>query len=120
MRQKIMKLLDQAREGLPLKDNSYRTEQSYLDWIRPYILFHHKELAGPEIQAFMPLSRSAGSIRVTNRPALDLVKIQGEWKAAVSKCQEGALKVCRIMFIETRRLIGKKWKNALKNQRLSA
>ena len=68
----------------------------------------------------MPLLRSAGLIRVTNRPALDLVKIQGEWKAAVSKYQEGALKVCRIMFIETRRLIGEKWKNALNNQRLSA
>lgn len=36
------KLLDQLREILRLKHYSYRTEQSYVDWVRRFILFHGK------------------------------------------------------------------------------
>ena len=34
------KLLDQMREIMRLRHYSIRTEQSYCDWIRRYILFH--------------------------------------------------------------------------------
>ncbi len=51
------KLLDQLRETLRLKHYSYRTEESYVDWVRRYILFHHKrhpaEMGAPEIRAFL-------------------------------------------------------------------
>ncbi len=51
------KLLDQARDILRAKHYSYRTEQSYLDWMRRFILFHDKrhplEMGAPEIQAFL-------------------------------------------------------------------
>ncbi|MEJ5202774.1 MAG: phage integrase N-terminal SAM-like domain-containing protein, partial [Anaerolineales bacterium] len=51
------KLLDQARELLRAKHYSYRTEQTYLDWMRRYILFHNKrhplEMGASEIQAFL-------------------------------------------------------------------
>src|SRR5574341_2057682 len=51
------KLLDQARDLLRAKHYSYRTEQAYIDWMRRYILFHHKRHPGdmgtPEIQAFL-------------------------------------------------------------------
>ncbi len=51
------KLLDQARELLRAKHYSYRTEQTYIDWMRRYILFHNKrhpiEMGAPEIQAFL-------------------------------------------------------------------
>jgi len=51
------KLLDQARDVLRLKHYSYRTEETYVDWIRRYILFHQKrhpnEMGTPEIQAFL-------------------------------------------------------------------
>ena len=51
------KILDQVRDALRLKHYSYRTEESYVDWVKRYILFHHKrhpaEMGGPEIQAFL-------------------------------------------------------------------
>ncbi len=51
------KLLDQLRETLRLKHYSYRTEASYVDWVRRFILFHDKrhptEMGAPEIQTFL-------------------------------------------------------------------
>jgi integron integrase len=51
------KLLDQMREALRIKHYSYRTEKAYLDWVRRYILFHHKrhpaEMGAPEIRAYL-------------------------------------------------------------------
>jgi len=51
------KLLDQVSEALRLKHYSIHTEESYLAWIKRYILFHHKrhpqDMGGPEIQAFL-------------------------------------------------------------------
>lgn len=51
------KLLDQARDHLRAMHYSYRTEETYLDWMRRYILFHQKRHPGemdvPEIQAFL-------------------------------------------------------------------
>ena len=51
------KLLDQVRDVMRLKHYSYRTEQSYVDWIRRYILFHNKrhprEMGSSEIEAFL-------------------------------------------------------------------
>jgi hypothetical protein len=47
-----MRLLDQVRDAIRLKHYSYRTEQSYVQWIRKYILFHNKrhpnEMGVPE------------------------------------------------------------------------
>ena len=36
------KLLDQVRNALRLKHYAYSTEQSYVQWIKRYILFHGK------------------------------------------------------------------------------
>jgi hypothetical protein len=51
------KLLDQVRDRIRTKHYSLRTEQSYVQWIRRYILFngkrHPKELGGPEVEAFL-------------------------------------------------------------------
>jgi len=51
------KLLDQVRDVLRLKHYSFRTEQAYVDWVRRFILFHHKrhpaEMGAPEIEAFL-------------------------------------------------------------------
>src|SRR5262245_754149 len=41
-----LRLLDQCREVLRFHHFSYRTEQSYLDWIRRFILFHGKRHPG--------------------------------------------------------------------------
>lgn len=57
MESRPKKLLDQVRDVLRLKHYSYRTEQSYVNWIRRYILFHNKthprEMGVPEIEAFL-------------------------------------------------------------------
>ena len=51
------KILDQVSDAIRLKHYSYRTEQTYKEWIRRYILFHNKrhpkEMGAPEIQAFL-------------------------------------------------------------------
>lgn len=51
------KILDQVSDAIRLKHYSYRTEQTYKEWIKRYILFHHKrhpgEMGAPEIQAFL-------------------------------------------------------------------
>jgi integron integrase len=57
MNAKPKKLLDQVRDQLRLKHYSYRTEQSYIKWIRRYILFHNKrhpnEMGREELRAFL-------------------------------------------------------------------
>ncbi len=57
MYEKPKKLLDQVRETIRIKHYSYRTEQSYVDWIRRHILFHDKrhpmEMGGSEIKQFI-------------------------------------------------------------------
>jgi integron integrase len=51
------KLLEQVSDSLRLKHYSYRTEETYLTWIKRFILFHGKrhpkEMASPEIEAFI-------------------------------------------------------------------
>jgi integron integrase len=51
------KLLDQVRDALRVKHYAYNTEESYVQWIRRYILFHNKrhpkDMAEPEVQAFL-------------------------------------------------------------------
>ena len=37
-----LKLLDQVSEVMRFKHYSIRTETSYRDWIKPFILFHSK------------------------------------------------------------------------------
>jgi hypothetical protein len=51
------KRLDQVSDTIRTKHCSYRTEQTYKDWIKRLILFHHKrhpkDMGAPEIQAFI-------------------------------------------------------------------
>lgn len=51
------KLLDQVRDVLRVKHYFYRTEQTYVYWIRRFILFHNKrhpiEMGTAEVTAFL-------------------------------------------------------------------
>jgi integron integrase len=51
------KLLDQMRDKLRLKHYAYKTEKSYLNWAKRYILFHNKrhpkEMGNAEIEEFL-------------------------------------------------------------------
>ena len=57
MQQRPKKLLDQVREAIQLRHYSYRTEETDVQWIRRYILFHNKrhpiEMGRTEIEAFL-------------------------------------------------------------------
>jgi integron integrase len=51
------KILEQVSDAIRLKHYSFRTEQTYKEWIKRYILFHNKrhpgEMGAPEIQSFL-------------------------------------------------------------------
>lgn len=51
------RLLDQVRNKIRLKHYSIRTEQSYLDWIRRFIVFHNKRhpnsMGAQEVEQFL-------------------------------------------------------------------
>lgn len=51
------KLLEQVRKQIRLKNYSIRTENSYAQWVRRYIVFHEmrhpREMGVPEIEAFL-------------------------------------------------------------------
>jgi len=51
------KLLDQMRESMRARHYRPRTEETYCEWVRRYILFHQKrhpaEMGEPEINAFL-------------------------------------------------------------------
>ena len=57
MSQPPVKLLDQVRRKIRLKGYSIRTEKSYVEWIRRFILFHNKrhprEMGKAEIENFL-------------------------------------------------------------------
>lgn len=54
---KIVKLLSQVRHYIRLKHYSLRTEESYISWIKRYILFHNKrhpkDMGEKEIKEFL-------------------------------------------------------------------
>lgn len=51
------KLLDRMRDAVRLRHYSLRTEQSYVQWVRHFILFHDKRhpvmMGSPEVEAFL-------------------------------------------------------------------
>jgi len=72
------RLLEQAREKLRAMHYSYRTEQTYLDWMKRYILFHGKrhprEMGAQEIEAFVShLANDRGVSASTQTQALSAV-----------------------------------------------
>lgn len=52
-----LRLLDQVRASLRRQHYAYTTERSYVDWIKRFILFHHKrhpaEMGSVEVEAFL-------------------------------------------------------------------
>jgi integron integrase len=57
MEHRPKRLLDHVRDAIRLKHYSIRTEESYVTWIKRYILFHNKrhpkEMTTAEIEAFL-------------------------------------------------------------------
>jgi integron integrase len=72
------KLLDQLSDALRTRHYSYRTEETYLEWVRRYILFHNKQhpadLGADEIRAFLVhLARDRNTAASTQNQALSAI-----------------------------------------------
>lgn len=54
-----------------MKHYSIRTERVYLDWIKRYILFHHKihpaQMGAPEVEAFLSHLAVAGKVAASTQ-----------------------------------------------------
>jgi len=75
---KDKKLMDQVSDALRTRHYSYRTEQTYKDWIKRYILFHDKrhpkDMGEEEIRAFIAyLSNDRNVATATSNQALSAV-----------------------------------------------
>lgn len=71
MESRPKKLLDQVRDAIRLKHYSYRTEQSYVAWVRRYILFHNKrhpnEMGHAEVEAFLTYLAVDGQVSASTQ-----------------------------------------------------
>jgi integron integrase len=65
------KLLEQVSDRIRLKHYSYRTEETYIQWIRRYILFHNKrhpkDMGVPEIEAFLSHLAVEGNVAASTQ-----------------------------------------------------
>lgn len=68
---KALPLLEQVRAVIRFRHYSLRTEQTYLDWIKRFILFsgkrHPRDLGAPEITAFLTHLAVEGNVAASPR-----------------------------------------------------
>jgi hypothetical protein len=72
------RLLDQVRDVIRFKHYSIRTEQSYLSWIKCFILFHHKrhprDMGADEVTRFLTDLAVRGNVTAsTQNQALNAI-----------------------------------------------
>jgi len=95
------KLLDQVREAIRLRHYSIRTEQAYTDWIKRYILFHHKkhpqEMGAAEVERFLTHLAVQGKVAAsTQNQALsallflykEVLKVDLPWLSEVKRAKK--------------------------------
>jgi len=95
------RLLDQVRGVIRLKHYSIRTEQSYLGWIRRYILFHKKrhprEMGGEEVTQFLTDLAVHGNVTAsTQNQALnailflykEVLKVELPWMDGIHRAKK--------------------------------
>lgn len=65
------KLLDQVRDKIRVKHYSIRTETQYLQWIKRFILFHHKrhpkDMGAAEVEAFLSHLAVEGNVSASTQ-----------------------------------------------------
>ncbi len=71
MENRPKKLLEQVSDQIRLRYYSYRIEETYLQWIRRYILFHNKrhpkDMGVPEIEAFLTHLAVEGNVSASTQ-----------------------------------------------------
>ena len=104
MPDKPSKLLDQARKRIRAKHYRLRTEQTCVQRIRRFIVFHDmrhpKELGGPEVEAFLTnLGTQRKVAAPTQTPALcavlflykEVLGIQRPWLEHVTRAMKSSI-----------------------------
>ena len=68
---KAPKLLDQVRDKIRLKHYSIRSEQTYVDWTKRFVLFHHKrhpaEMGAAEVEVFLTHLAVEGKVAASTK-----------------------------------------------------
>jgi hypothetical protein len=66
-----VRLLDQVRQRIRFRHYSIRTEHSYVEWVRRYVLYHGKrhprELGPREVEAFLTHLAVAGKVSASTQ-----------------------------------------------------
>ena len=94
------RLLDQVRERIRYLHYSIRTEEAYVHWVKAFIRFHDRrhprEMAGPEVEAFLSWLAAERDVAVcTHRQALSALlflysKVLGQempWMQSIGRPQ---------------------------------
>ena len=85
------KILDQVSDAIRLKHYSFRTEQTYKEWIKRYILFHNKrhplEMGPAEIQAFLSHLATEKNVAASTHTSPGSLARSGEWRETTSPSQ---------------------------------
>jgi integron integrase len=113
------KLLDRVRDAIRLKHYSIRTEQAYTDWIRRFILFHHKrhpsDMAELEVTEFLTyLARDQNVAASTQNQALsallflykEVLKQEIGWLDSVERAKKPVKLPVVLSPDEVRKLLG--------------
>jgi Phage integrase, N-terminal SAM-like domain len=77
------KLLDRLRDALRLKQYSRRTEKSYCQWVRRFVVFHHlrhpQKMGAAEVAAFLThLARDRHVAASTQNQAVEWLLIRND------------------------------------------
>ena len=80
------RLLDRLRDRIRLKHYSIRTEKTYLDWNRRFILFHNKKhprtMGTQEVEQFLTYLAVNGRVLL---PALK-IRLLAQYFSCTKKC----------------------------------
>ncbi len=111
------KLLDQVRDAIRLRHYSIRTEQSYTDWIRRFIIFHKKrhpgDMAEAEVTEFLTHLARVGNVAAsTQNQALsallflykEVLKVEIGWLDNVERAKKPAKLPVVLTAEEVRRI----------------
>ncbi|MGD9603258.1 MAG: integron integrase [Gammaproteobacteria bacterium] len=114
------RLLDRVREALRVRHYSLRTEESYLHWIRRYILFHGKrhpgEMGEAEMEEFLSHLATVGRVAAsTQNQALSALLFlyrkvldrQLEWLDNVTRARRPRRLPVVLSRDEVRRIVGR-------------
>jgi integron integrase len=123
---KAPRLLDQVRDAIARRHYSYRTEQSYIHWIKRFIYFsdkrHPRDMGAPEVTAFLShLARDRDVAAATQNQALSALlflykEVLGQalpWLEQIERAKRPARLPTVLSVAEVQRLLaqmqGAKW-----------